>query len=104
MSYTRLRVFVLVLILIVFAVAAASAGWLGGSEFRSSAQVFERANSAHAMSTPVNAITSARGGSRVLPLAEQPAMAACNVFCGLHVTDFDGFLCSFVCHFILLSI
>ncbi len=31
------------------------------------------------------------------------AVAAKDVFCGLQVTEFDSFLSSFLCHFILLS-
>ena len=53
----------------------------------------------------VHAGATARGGSRVLSLIQQPAVAvaAYGVFCGLQVTDFDSFLRFFLCHFILLS-
>ena len=54
----------------------------------------------------VHAGATARGGSRVLSLIQPPTvavMAAYGVFCGLQVTDFDGFLRFFLCHFILLS-
>ena len=52
----------------------------------------------------VHAGATARGGSRVLSLIQQPAVAvaAYGVFCGLQVTDFDSFLRFFLCHFILL--
>ena len=53
---------------------------------------------------PVNAIATACDGSRFISLTHQPAVAASGVFCGLQVAEFDGFLGSFVCHFILLSI
>ena len=52
----------------------------------------------------VNAIATAWGGSWVFSLTEQAAVAAYDVFCGLQVTEFDSFLRSFLCHFILLSI
>jgi hypothetical protein len=51
---------------------------------------------------PVNAIATAWGGSRVLSLTQQSAVAGYGVFCGLQVTDFDSFLRFFLCHFILL--
>ena len=51
----------------------------------------------------VNAIATAWGGSGVLSLTQQPAVAAYGVFCGLQVTDFDGFRRFFLSHFILLS-
>ncbi len=52
----------------------------------------------------LNAIATAWGGSRVLSLTQQPTVdAAYGVFCGLQVTEFDSFLSSFLCHFILLS-
>jgi len=53
----------------------------------------------------VHAGATARGGSRVLSLIQQPAVAvaAYGVFCGLQVRDFDSFLRFFLCHFILLS-
>ena len=49
----------------------------------------------------VNAIATAWGGSRVLSLTQQPAVAASGVFCGLQVAEFDSFLRFFLCHFIL---
>ena len=52
----------------------------------------------------VNAIATARGGSRILSLTQQPAVATYDVFCGLQVTEFDSFLRFFLVHFILLSI
>ena len=52
----------------------------------------------------VNAIATAWGGSWIFSLTEQAAVAAYDVFCGLQVTEFDSFLRSFLCHFILLSI
>ena len=52
----------------------------------------------------VNTIATAWGGSRVFSLTQQPAVAAYGVSCGLQVTEFDSFLRSFLCHFILLSI
>jgi hypothetical protein len=53
---------------------------------------------------PVNAIATAWGGSWVLSLTQHAAVAAYGVFGGLQVTEFDRFLHSFLCHFILLSI
>ena len=52
----------------------------------------------------VNAIATARGGSRILSLTQQPADATYDVFRGLQVTESDSFLRFFLVHFILLSI
>ena len=52
----------------------------------------------------VNAIATARGGSRILSLTQQPAIAAYGVFRGLQVTESDSFLRFFLVHFIPLSI
>jgi hypothetical protein len=38
-----------------------------------------------------------------LPAVEPAAVPATDVFCGRQVTDLDGFLRFFLCHFILLS-
>jgi hypothetical protein len=48
-------------------------------------------------------IATTWSGSGVLSLAQQPAVAAYGVFCGLQVADFDSFRRFFLSHFILLS-
>ena len=53
----------------------------------------------------MNAIAAWEALSHAFSLAQRAvaAVAASGVFCGLQVADFDGFLRSFLCHFILLS-